>query len=190
MPDPPSFIFTLLERVENNQAGDIILQIRKIHYTGGRDGDVYNEELIASPLKGDNIHIVDSRDEWIKRLRLINNSMYKKVLSRSENWVNRLGSSDDIFTRRLNGYFQTVISRFHKWYDEYKLEPPGNDHHPPARTPWTGTKSEFARYIRKEYETHQDEYRSLRDATFKIYDKYHFPFEWTKEKCDGLVRKN
>jgi hypothetical protein len=83
-----------------------------------------------------------------------------------------------------------VISRFHKWYDEYKLEPPGNDHHPPARTPWTGTKSEFARFVNEEYMGHRGGYKSLRNAAESLFDEYSFPFKWTKEKCYGLVRRN
>lgn len=55
---------------------------------------------------------------------------------------------------------------------------------------WSGTKSEFARFIRDEYCKNQKQYKSLREASVKLFDKYDLDFEnWDKEKCYGFVRK-
>ncbi|MBI9073395.1 MAG: hypothetical protein JEY94_17465 [Melioribacteraceae bacterium] len=59
------------------------------------------------------------------------------------------------------------------------------------RTKWTGTKSEFARFVRAEFEDNPDKYPSLKRASDDIFDEYKFQDKkWTKELCYGMVRKN
>lgn len=55
---------------------------------------------------------------------------------------------------------------------------------------WEGTKSEFAVFVNKEYLNNQKKYKSKRDASNKLFEKYEFSDKnWTKEKCYGMVRK-
>ncbi len=54
---------------------------------------------------------------------------------------------------------------------------------------WSGTKSEFAVYVNEEYEDKRSNYKSLRETTKILYERYEFDFEWNLEDCYGLVRK-
>jgi hypothetical protein len=55
---------------------------------------------------------------------------------------------------------------------------------------WEKSKSEFAIFIRDEYNKNQDKYKSLREATDKLFNNYEFDdSNWTPEKCYNLVRK-
>lgn len=55
---------------------------------------------------------------------------------------------------------------------------------------WKKNKSEFARFINEEYEKNNENYKSLRDASNKLFEEYKFDDKnWTKEKCYDLVRQ-
>ena len=55
---------------------------------------------------------------------------------------------------------------------------------------WLQSKAKFAEFVRDEYEKNQNKYKSLKDATEKIYAQYVFPNEeWTFKQCYDFVRK-
>ena len=56
---------------------------------------------------------------------------------------------------------------------------------------WTGTKSEFARFVVEEYQKNeQNKYNSLKNATEIIFDKYKFEDKkFTAVRCYDLARK-
>lgn len=55
---------------------------------------------------------------------------------------------------------------------------------------WKKSKGEFAKFVVDEYYNNQDQYASIRDAAFKIFNQYKFDDAlWTQEKCYDSVRK-
>lgn len=55
---------------------------------------------------------------------------------------------------------------------------------------WEGTKSEFAVFVNEEYATNPKKYKSKRDVSNKLFEKYEFSDKnWTKAKCYDIVRK-
>lgn len=85
-------------------------------------------------------------------------------------------------------YLENVVGKYILWYKEYNLNPPTS---PESKEKWTGTKTEFARFVNEEYQKNQKKYNSLRDAARKLFDKYEFEDQnWTPEKCYDLVRNS
>ena len=55
---------------------------------------------------------------------------------------------------------------------------------------WSRNKSEFARFVQETYEKNKNDYKSLRDAAYKLFGDYEFEDKkWTKEKCYDLARQ-
>jgi len=62
---------------------------------------------------------------------------------------------------------------------------------PETSREWTGSKSEFARFVCDEYDRNKSHFKSLRDASNSLFKQYIFQDKaWTKEKCYDLVRKS
>ena len=60
----------------------------------------------------------------------------------------------------------------------------------PQTKEWLQTKAKFAEFVKDEYEDHRQEYKSLKEATEKMYAQYTFPKEeWTLKQCYDFVRK-
>jgi hypothetical protein len=55
---------------------------------------------------------------------------------------------------------------------------------------WTGTKSEFARFVNETYEKDKTGFKSRRKAAHELFEEYDFSDKsWTKERCYDLVRQ-
>ncbi len=80
---------------------------------------------------------------------------------------------------------------FIQWIDEaIKNNKAIRDGSKVTKKRWKRKKGEFARFVANEYYENQDQYSSIRDAVFKLFDQYEFDdASWTKEKCYDLVRK-
>lgn len=82
---------------------------------------------------------------------------------------------------------------FQKWFQENGLPVPGKMAQSSAIDgikDWAGTKSEFCIFVQTEYENHKNQYKSLRNATFRLFEQYRFEDKkWTAFDCYELVKK-
>jgi len=54
---------------------------------------------------------------------------------------------------------------------------------------WKRGRKEFALYVRECVKKHPNKYKDTKDATFKLFKQYKFPFRWSKLKCYEYVKK-
>jgi hypothetical protein len=172
MPDLPSFPFLIFERIDNGPDGNLVLEVRKMYYLGGREGEVFDIDYLPRPLKQNKNEILSSETARIEKCRVVNDRGYIRAVQKYEEYRDLRRERKDIFTRRLFDYFETVIGRFYKWYDQYGVQRPETETRQLIQ--WTGNESEFAQLILDTYRQNQGVYKSIADATRKIFVQYEF----------------
>jgi hypothetical protein len=86
-------------------------------------------------------------------------------------------------------YLNEVIVRYINWYEDNGLVDILPD---PKKKVWKGgSRSDFAREVRREYQSNSAQYENEKDCSDKLFNEYEFPEEWrwTPGKCYGLVRR-
>ncbi len=144
---------------------------------------------------------VDHYSGWLNYfLEDIENEKLKDILTY---WfIGRMGDWDNIneksvvksyidnLENELNSYQQKVLQTYLIVEKKLGLEDEGKSEKKTPKKKWKKNKSEFARFVNEEYERNNEDYKSLRDASNKLFDEYEFEDKnWTKEKCYDLVRQ-
>ncbi len=126
----------------------------------------------------------------------------EKLLKDIENSPTDLPHEKRVILQRQSVEVGLRIVEFEKWIKENSIEVHVEPEKPTQQVEeitaekstnvrkWRGTKSEFCQKIKDDYDKNRGKYKSVRDATYKIFPKYIFEDkDWKVEQCYELLKK-
>jgi hypothetical protein len=127
---------------------------------------------------------IEDGQDWARRCEhwnLLEFDKAGKELARARSIAAQLPQSEDALIPVRFG--ENVLSMYVRWFNERGYDAPSiaspeslGEEPPDTRQEWTGTKSEFARFVDEEYEAHRAGYKSPRDACIVLFALHKFDF--------------